>query len=80
MGGTRISSPLYDYGKAHAGSETYEEITPEDLQAVMELVREAVGARRPLRVRGSGHTFSGVSLPRRGGTAGAHEQAGPLPL
>jgi len=59
-----ISGRLYDYGKVHSGPDRYAVANPECTGALAEIVRFAHENRRAVRIRGSGHTFSGMSLPR----------------
>lgn len=61
-----VHSPLYDYGKLHAGHAPYLATSPDSIDAAQRLVRGARQRGLRLRVRGSGHTFSGASLPRAG--------------
>jgi FAD/FMN-containing dehydrogenase len=58
------NTPLYDYGKLYKSVETYRVITPRTLADVQDIVTTARTDGTPLRVRASGHTFSGATLPR----------------
>ncbi|MEQ8231314.1 MAG: tryptophan 7-halogenase [Gammaproteobacteria bacterium] len=62
----RIDSPLYDYGKLHASAAPYLQACPDGVAGALALVAAARERGIALRVRGSGHTFSGASLPRAG--------------
>lgn len=65
--GVQIARPsLYDYGKLYAGTDHYPVVFPADADELCEIVRRARQHRIPLRVRASGHTFNGASLPREG--------------
>ncbi len=61
---TRTHEVLYDYGKIYRGVAPYDVSYPDSLESVQRLVR--ANPRRPLRVRGSGHTFNGCTLPQAG--------------
>ncbi len=63
--GPRVDAPLYDYGKVHASVAPYFQAYPRNVDQALALVRAARERSRALRVRGSGHTFSGASLPRQ---------------
>ncbi|MBC6478146.1 MAG: FAD-binding oxidoreductase [Hormoscilla sp. GM7CHS1pb] len=61
-----VSEPLFDYGKLYSREDPYPVIfpsTPEQMQAIVGRARKH---QIPLRVRASGHTFNGVSLPQKG--------------
>jgi FAD/FMN-containing dehydrogenase len=55
--------PLFDYGKLYSSPAGYPVLTP-SLDEVEEVVSRARDGGVPIRVRASGHTFSGASLPR----------------
>ena len=57
--------PLYDYGKLYASTPAYPVIFPSGPEAVQEIARLAYTHDFTLRVRGSGHTFNGASLPQK---------------
>jgi FAD-dependent halogenase len=61
-----VTTPLYDYGKLHASAAPWLQAVPDGVDGALALVRAARERGRALRVRGSGHTFSGASLPRAG--------------
>lgn len=61
-----MSIPLSDYGKLHLSGTSYTLYQPTTADEAAELVVEALRAGSPLRVRGSGHSLSGMSLPRDG--------------
>lgn len=62
----RENTPLYDYGKLYRGATPYACAYPAGLDGALNLVNRARERGIRLRVRGSGHTFSGASLPRPG--------------
>lgn len=62
----RNLTPLYDYGKLYKGGSDYRVAYPEDVEAVQALVTAAYAEGAAVRVRASGHTFSGATLPRNG--------------
>ncbi len=62
----RVDTPLYDYGKLHASAAPYLQACPDGVDGALALVTAARSRGIHLRVRGSGHTFSGASLPREG--------------
>ncbi|MEQ8660581.1 MAG: tryptophan 7-halogenase, partial [Gammaproteobacteria bacterium] len=64
--GPRVDVPLYDYGKLHASAAPYLQACPDGVDGALALVAAARARGIKLRVRGSGHTFSGASLPRAG--------------
>ena len=59
-----VDLPLYDYGKLHVGAAPYLQARPDGIEAARLMVEAALARTKALRVRGSGHTFSGASLPR----------------
>jgi FAD/FMN-containing dehydrogenase len=59
-----VTSPLYDYGKLYKSEDTYVETIPSSVDEAHDVVRLASEHATPLRVRASGHTFSGATLPR----------------
>lgn len=61
-----LERALYDYGKLHAGGTPYLCAMPQDIAGALHLVGTARARSIAVRVRGSGHTFSGASLPQRG--------------
>jgi FAD/FMN-containing dehydrogenase len=63
---TSIDTPLYDYGKLYQGCGEYKVAYPESPEQVQALVSEAGRKGLAVRVRASGHTFSGATLPRSG--------------
>lgn len=66
FGVREIAPPLYDYGKLYAGSRHYPVVFPSDADELADIVRIAAENGVALRVRASGHTFNGASLPREG--------------
>ncbi|KZX60309.1 hypothetical protein A3709_12010 [Halioglobus sp. HI00S01] len=58
------TSPLYDYGKLYGSEYPYNVCYPSTISEVQNLVLEAIRCEHKLRVRGSGHTFNGCTLPR----------------
>jgi halogenation protein CepH len=64
--GPQVNEPLYDYGKLHVGCAPYLQAWPDSPDGALALVEAARARSIALRVRGSGHTFSGASLPRQG--------------
>jgi FAD/FMN-containing dehydrogenase len=65
--GVSLAAPsLYDYGKLYAGADRYPVVFPSTTDELARIVRIARAQAIPLRVRASGHTFNGASLPREG--------------
>jgi|GEM_PF-1474201 len=60
------SISLYDYGKLYKSSVVYEEVYPHSLEELQHTIKKARNVNQPIRVRGSGHTLSGASLPHKG--------------
>ena len=58
--------PLYDHGKLHASVPNYELRCPRNGDEVQAVIGEAARRSLALRVRGGGHSMSGMSLPRAG--------------
>jgi FAD binding domain-containing protein len=58
------NAPLYDYGKLYKSADTYWVVYPRTLAEVQHIVTTARQDGTPLRVRASGHSFSGATLPR----------------
>ena len=58
------NTPLYDYGKLYKSVDTYGVVSPRTVEEVQDLVTTARADGTPLRLRASGHTFSGATLPR----------------
>lgn len=65
---SQISDPLYDYGKLYSGVAPYNACLPESIEEVQAIVLQAQNDSTAVRVRASGHTFNGCSLPRSGET------------
>lgn len=61
-----ISSPLFDYGKIYSSTAEYPVIFPSTVAQMQGIIKKARLHKIPLRVRASGHTFNGVSLPKKG--------------
>lgn len=61
-----VTTPLYDYGKLHASAAPWLQAVLDGVDGALALVLAARERGLGLRVRGSGHTFSGASLPRAG--------------
>lgn len=59
-----MSIPLSDYGKLHLSSASYSMHQPTTADEAAGVVADALRAGAALRVRGSGHSLSGMSLPR----------------
>jgi FAD/FMN-containing dehydrogenase len=57
-------APLYDYGKLYQSVETYGAVYPQTVADVQSIVTQARQDGTLLRVRASGHTLNGASLPR----------------
>src|SRR3546814_5583637 len=62
----RNAERLYDYGKLYHSSENYAVASPRSATEVQALIARARRTGKALRVRASGHTFSGATLPRQG--------------
>ena len=60
----QANEALLDYGKLYSSDAPYSVAYPDSIEAVQKLVVENQGL--PIRVRGSGHTFNGCTLPRTG--------------
>lgn len=60
--------PLADYGKLFLSPLEPSARAPQSAAEAVELWREELSRSQRLRVRGSGHSLSGASLPRRGET------------
>lgn len=61
-----VNQPLFDYGKLFLGDADHTEVAPDGREAAIAAVRAAVADGVTLRVRGSGHSLSGMTLPRAG--------------
>ena len=59
---------LTDYGKLHVASAGHAVLRPDSVDAAVQGWRSALAQGVALRVRGSGHGFSGATLPRAGET------------
>ncbi|MER2492641.1 FAD-binding oxidoreductase [Catenovulum sediminis] len=55
--------PLYDYGKLYTSAASYSEYRPSSISEVQDIIRQARTLKQKVRVRGSGHTFNGCTLP-----------------
>jgi hypothetical protein len=66
FGVERLHSPLFDYGKIHASQPEFRVVAPGSIPETQRLVQLAAKEGVGLRTRGSGHTFSGATLPRHG--------------
>lgn len=62
----RIHERLRDYGKIYQGEPLYPVTYPASLDDVQSSIRFAASNGLRIRVRGSGHTFNGCTLPRLG--------------
>ena len=63
-----MTIPLSDYGKLHLSSAAYSVLRPGSVAAAVREWRAALAQGKALRMRGSGHGWSGASLPRNGET------------
>lgn len=61
-----VQTALYDYGKLYRSHAPYVMTCPDSMETAQRLVQAARAHGLALRVRGSGHTFNGASLPRVG--------------
>ncbi len=61
-----MRAPISDYGKFFLSSTEYSEIRPESESQAIQIVRDALSSNTTLRIRGSGHSLSGMTLPRAG--------------
>lgn len=61
-----VNPILFDYGKLFLGDAEHTEIAPDSPEAAIAAVEVAVADGVALRVRGSGHSLSGMTLPRAG--------------
>lgn len=61
-----VQQPLFDYGKIYSGIASYNVVEPNSIEQGMAIIKWAAQKKVPLRVRASGHAFSGASLPREG--------------
>ncbi len=59
---------LADYGKLHVSSVDYAVIRPDSVDTAVRDWRTALSGGGALRIRGTGHSLSGASLPRAGET------------
>lgn len=59
-----LHEPLYDYGKLYKSADTYFVVYPRNPDEVQAVVNTARQEGRQIRVRASGHTLSGATLPR----------------
>jgi hypothetical protein len=62
------SEALFDYGKLYSSTTPYLVCYPDSIQQVQELIRQCKTDSGSIRVRASGHTFNGCTLPRTGET------------
>lgn len=58
------TAPLYDYGKLYH-IEGYASFSPKSLAEAVSFIQYAAQKKIDLRFRGSGHTFNGVTLPKK---------------
>jgi FAD/FMN-containing dehydrogenase len=58
-----IKSLLYDYGKLYQSSSAYFECYPQTIDDIQAIVKKALHESMPIRVRASGHTLNGSTLP-----------------
>jgi FAD/FMN-containing dehydrogenase len=61
-----LAAPISDYGKIYTSRADYSVAQPASAADVCALVRTARARQQRIRVRGSGHTFSGATLPADG--------------
>jgi len=61
---SQADEALLDYGKLYQSQSSYSVAYPDSIEAVQRLITD--NQTRPIRVRGSGHTFNGCTLPRAG--------------
>ena len=59
---------LTDYGKSYVSDARYVVRRPGSAEEAVQVWRDALARGSALRVRGSGHTMSGIALPRAGET------------
>ena len=62
----QVSDPLYDYGKLYESHAPYKVSFPASIDDVKQLLEAARQDSSSIRVRASGHTFNGCSLPQHG--------------
>jgi len=62
---TNNVKPLYDYGKLYSSHVDYSDCYPSTSEKVIEIVKECYKNKRRIRIRGSGHTFNGCTLPTK---------------
>lgn len=61
----RIPHSMGDYaGREPEGA--FESVAPLDVEALQSLVVDANRQRRPIRIRGNGHSMNGLAVPRQG--------------
>jgi len=59
-----VEQPLYDYGGLHCSVAPYPVFYPQNIEQLQEMVRICGENKICIRLRASGHTFNGCSLPR----------------
>ena len=62
--GEAQQSPLYDYGKLYAGQTPYRLCQPASVDETAHILSRCFAQGYSFRLRGSGHTFNGCTLPR----------------
>jgi FAD/FMN-containing dehydrogenase len=66
IGNFCVSAPISDYGKIYTSFAEYSVAHPANAEEVCAIIRDAGARGTGIRVRGSGHTFSGATLPAGG--------------
>jgi hypothetical protein len=61
----QIVEPLYDYGKLYSSNTAYRVYYPCSAVELNHVVEKAHGEKLKIRVRASGHTFNGCTLPNK---------------
>lgn len=65
LGVDRLRSPLFDYGKIYVSVPEFWSAAPAGIPEMQQLTQAAAKCGAGLRTRGSGHTFSGATLPKQ---------------
>ena len=60
----KIENSISDYGKIDVSPDYFYEVTPPDIKTLQKIVLIAYQHNIPLRIRGSGHSFNGISVPK----------------
>ena len=61
----RKEEPLYDYSKLHTSVSSYDEYSPTDKTGIQLAILSPNKKNQQIRVRGGGHSMSGISLPQQ---------------